>query len=74
MAEKKEGKDIPNTPKIVASLSNQLFFQIAANNPTTMPIKSAMKMELTAKIMVLGKVSIMILLTFLSVFLKDVLK
>ena len=66
MAEKKDGTDIPKTPKNNAERSNQLSFQTAANNPINTPITIAIKMELIAKTTVLGNVSPIIVPTDLS--------
>ena len=68
MAEKKEGTDIPKTPKNNTERSNQLSFKTAAIDPINTPIKIAIKMELIAKTKVFGNVSLIIDTTDLSVF------
>jgi hypothetical protein len=74
IAEKKEGIDMPKTPKNRAHLSTQVSLNIAANMPINIPNTIAIKIEVIANTMVLGKVSEMIRLTDLPDFLKEVLR
>ena len=74
IAEKKEGTDIPNTPKIRDKLSNKLSLNTADKTPTNKPIKRASKIDVVANKIVFGKASAIILFTDIPVFLNESLK
>ena len=57
IAEKKDGTDIPKTPKNRANLSIQLSLKIAANMPIKTPSRTAKNIEESASTNVLGNVS-----------------
>ena len=74
MAEKNEGTLIPKVLITAMTLSNQVSLWIADRMPNKIPIPMAIEIANSAKIAVLGRVSVIISDTFFPFFWNDSLK